>query len=137
LPDRAIPEKTTEFQESLKRADLNMENNVLPESVREDAGRATSAMPEENTRQHGPSSTSGSYCDIARQLLAGFGEAVQGLTRLHEQQFQCILKGDSNASRFDVLIHEANERKQNAKYAYLNHLQRHGCIGANEQNFDN
>ncbi len=67
------------------------------------------------------------YCDTAKQLLEAFGEAVQQLVSLHELQFHAILEGDANAGRFDVLIHEANEKKQNAKYAYLNHLHRHGC----------
>ena len=38
------------------------------------------------------------------------------------------MEHDSEAGRFDLLIHEANERKLNAKYAYLNHLKTHGCL---------
>ena len=74
-------------------------------------------------------STTGSlpYCDIARQLLEAFGEAVQELMRLHEQQFQCVLAGDTSANRFDLLIHDANERKQRAKYTYMAHIDIHGC----------
>jgi|HubBroStandDraft_6_1064221.scaffolds.fasta_scaffold441662_2 hypothetical protein len=61
--------------------------------------------------------------DDAQCLLEAFGEAVQELVKLHELQFLAILDGDSNASRFDLLIHYANERKQNAKYAYLQRLE--------------
>jgi len=61
--------------------------------------------------------------DDAQSLLEVFGEAVQELVKLHEQQFLAILDGDTDASRFDVLIHYANERKQNAKYAYLQRLE--------------
>lgn len=67
------------------------------------------------------------YCDIARQLLEAFGNAVQELMKLHEEQFRCILAGDVDATRFDLLIHEANERKQQAKYTYMAHLDIHGC----------
>lgn len=74
-----------------------------------------------------------SYCDVARQLLEAFGGAVQELMKLHEQQFQCILAGDSSANRFDILIHEANERKQQAKYAYMTHVDVHGCSTANHE----
>jgi|SRR5580698_9064567 hypothetical protein len=61
--------------------------------------------------------------DEAQSLLEAFGQAVQELVKLHELQFLAILDGDSNASRFDLLIHYANERKQNAKYAYLQRLE--------------
>ena len=67
------------------------------------------------------------YCEAAKQLLAAFGEAVQDLVHLHEEQFQSILGGDLDSTRFDDLIHMANERKQGAKYAYLKHLETHGC----------
>ena len=63
------------------------------------------------------------------RLLDGFGRAVQELVRLHEQQFQAIVAGDATANRFDLLIHEANENKQNAKYAYMAHVENHGCAG--------
>ena len=67
------------------------------------------------------------YCDVARRLLDAFGEAVQELMQLHEHQFLAIVGGDSECSRFDPLIHLSNERKYKAKYAYLQHLETHGC----------
>jgi len=67
------------------------------------------------------------YCETARRLLEEFGDAVSMMIYLHEQQFQAIMDADSDAARFDVLIHEANEARQNAKYAYLSHLHVHGC----------
>ena len=66
-------------------------------------------------------------CERARQLRDLFGEAVQELVLLHEQQFLAVVAGDPMATRFDILIHQANERKQNAKYAYMRHLEEHGC----------
>jgi hypothetical protein len=67
------------------------------------------------------------FCEIAKRLLDDFGKAVQAVLALHEQQFLAIVEGDSDAGRFDLLIHEALENKQNAKYAYLSHLDVHGC----------
>ena len=67
------------------------------------------------------------FCAEAKRLLEMFGEAVQALVKLHENQFLAIVEGDSDAGRFDLLIHDANERKQNAKYAYMAHLDSHGC----------
>jgi hypothetical protein len=67
------------------------------------------------------------YCSQAQRFLEAFAEAVQELVQLHEQQFLAILEGDCDAGRFDILAHFANEKKQNAKYAYLQHLETHGC----------
>ncbi|HEV8148498.1 MAG TPA: hypothetical protein VGP79_19040 [Bryobacteraceae bacterium] len=52
---------------------------------------------------------------------------MKELIDLHEQQFKAILDGDSECQRFDVLIHMANEKKQLAKYAYVRHVEDHGC----------
>jgi hypothetical protein len=89
-------------------------------------------MCEEGTKKNEEPHKPPGYCDTARQLLEAFGEAVQQVVSLHELQFHAILAGDANAGRFDVLIHEANEKKQNAKYAYLGHLHRHGCSSAED-----
>jgi hypothetical protein len=67
------------------------------------------------------------YCDESRRLLDEFGEAVQRLLILHEQQFLAIVDGDLECHRFDLLIHMANEHKQQVKYAYMHHVETHGC----------
>jgi tRNA splicing endonuclease len=56
-----------------------------------------------------------------------FGQAVQELILLHEQQFQSVVDGDTDSTRFDLLIHMANEKKRDAKYALMRHLEEHGC----------
>jgi len=71
--------------------------------------------------------TSLAYCKEAKQLLDLFSETVRELIGLHEEQFQSIVGGDFDSTRFDDLIHMANQRKHEAKYAYLNHLETHGC----------
>ena len=84
-------------------------------------------MTEEMEKAIGSRLESRVYCDTAKLLLEAFGQAVHKVLALHEQQFLAVVGGDSDAGRFDLLIHEALEQKQNAKYAYLNHLGFHGC----------
>lgn len=67
-------------------------------------------------------------CETERHLLDAFGECVRDLISLQQQQFRAIREGDSSANRFDFLIHLANERNLNAKYAYMLHCERHGCL---------
>jgi hypothetical protein len=82
------------------------------------------------------SMTSLIYCKQARELLDGLAEAIRELIRLHEEQFQAVVGGDLESMRFDDLIHLANERKREAKYTYLHHLETHRCStfhGTNQQ----
>ena len=67
------------------------------------------------------------YCRQAKDLLDAFAEAIRELIRLHEDQFQALVGGDPDSQRFDDLIHMANDRKRKAKYAYMHHLETHGC----------
>ncbi|HLG97793.1 MAG TPA: response regulator [Bryobacteraceae bacterium] len=73
----------------------------------------------------------GTGCEEHRRLMGEFAAAVKELLTLHEQQFQAIVQGDSECNRFDLLIHMANEKKQRAKYAYLRHVESHGCPNLN------
>ena len=68
-----------------------------------------------------------SYCEENRRLMEEFGQAVQELISLHEEQFRSILEGDVDSSRFDLLIHVATEKKRDAKYAFMRHAEDHGC----------
>ena len=67
------------------------------------------------------------YCRQAKGLLESLAAVIHELIKLHEQQFKAVFAGDPDSSRFDDLIHLANERKNEAKYAYLQHLSAHGC----------
>jgi hypothetical protein len=71
------------------------------------------------------------FCREQRRLLDAFGEAVQGLLLLHEQQFLAVVAGDLDSHRFDLLIHMANEAKLKMKYAYIEHVDAHGCSSDN------
>jgi hypothetical protein len=82
--------------------------------------------PKRESAKSGPA-----FCRESRSLLEAFGETVQELLLLHEQQFQAIVGGDPDGGRFDLLIHMANEKKHAAKYLYLSHLETHGCSTGN------
>ena len=70
---------------------------------------------------------SSGQCPHNELLLHEFGEAVGELLMFHEQHFLALVSGDPDSERFEVLIHIANEKRQAAKYAYLTHLEAHGC----------
>jgi hypothetical protein len=74
-----------------------------------------------------PPATGRFYCQQAQELLEALTEAIHQLMILHEEQFKSLIGGDLDSTRFDDLIHSANERKHEAKYAYLNHLENHAC----------
>jgi DNA-binding NarL/FixJ family response regulator len=78
-------------------------------------------------KTHGTSGILHSSCPEIGRLLNAFAESVRALVELHQEQLRAIVAGDEGANRFDLLIHAANEHKQNAKYAYLKHLETHGC----------
>ena len=66
-------------------------------------------------------------CNECQELLDAFGDAVTTLVILHRTHFRAVMEDEANPHRFDLLIHDANEKKQNAKYAYLLHREKHHC----------
>ena len=67
------------------------------------------------------------YCGEARSLLDTLADAIHKLIQVHEEQFNAIIQGDLDCTRFDLSIREANKAKYAAKYDYLHHLEEHGC----------
>jgi hypothetical protein len=65
-------------------------------------------------------------CVERRRLLEAFTETVHQVMLLQQQQVTDILN-DDDISRFDLLLQMANEKKEQAKYAYLQHVEKHGC----------
>lgn len=104
-------------------------NNGLPIAFENAGGLSRSRMAIATS----PPSRSAhkTFCTEQRRLLDMFGEAVQELLLLHEQQFLAIVAGDLESHRFDLLIHMASEKKMQAKYAYLHHVESHGCSANN------
>ncbi len=67
-----------------------------------------------------------SRCEERHRLMEDFLGAVCDLLALHEKRLQAIINKDSEWG-FDPLIHVADEKSDRAKYAYLRHVQEHGC----------
>ena len=68
-----------------------------------------------------------SLCQEKFRLMEEFLEATRDLVETHNEQARALIQGDPDFSRFDVLIHAATQRKRQAKYDYLAHLEKHGC----------
>jgi hypothetical protein len=72
------------------------------------------------------------YCIERHRLLSEFTEAVQCVGLLHDQQVAALLNGDEDFTRFELQLHIANEKKNRGKYAYMSHVEAHGCGVAKE-----
>jgi hypothetical protein len=66
-------------------------------------------------------------CSERVRYMEDFLQAIRELGTLHSEQAKAVIESDPEFSRFDLLIHMANERKDHAKYALLLHVQEHGC----------
>jgi len=67
------------------------------------------------------------YCEHKKRLQDDFLAATHRLNTLLTQQVNAVIEGDSDFSRFDVLIHMAQEEKEGAKYAWISHVDSHHC----------
>lgn len=70
------------------------------------------------------------FCEEKHQLLDDFLQAVRELNALLDEQSKSLIAGDPDFSRFDVLIHMAHQKKENAKYRWMAHVEAHHCEGA-------
>ncbi|MGD0619415.1 MAG: response regulator [Bryobacteraceae bacterium] len=94
-----------------------------------EVGSQAMFIDEPNTRV--AAATGNLRCEEHCRLMEEFAVTVKELLALHEQQFEAIVQGDPECNRFDLLIHMANEKKQQSKYAYLRHVESHGCSNLN------
>ena len=85
-------------------------------------------MSNEQQAQSGSIPSNG-YCEEKNRLLNDFLETIRELNALQGQQTQAVIDGDPDFSRFDVLLHMAQERKEAAKYAWMAHVESHRCGG--------
>lgn len=67
------------------------------------------------------------FCAEKNRLLGEFLQASREMMALQNQQTQAVIQGDPDFPRFDVLLHLAQERKEVAKYAWIAHVESHGC----------
>ena len=67
------------------------------------------------------------FCEEKLRLMEEFLAAATDLVSVHNDQVKALIQDDPDFSRFDLLIHLANERKRLAKYNYMVHLEKHRC----------
>jgi hypothetical protein len=66
-------------------------------------------------------------CGERVRYTQDFLQSIRELGALQTEQAKAVIEGDADFSRFDLLIHMANERKDHAKYALLLHIEKHHC----------
>ena len=67
------------------------------------------------------------FCKEKNRLRGDFLRAIHEVNALQSQQTQAVILGDPDFSRFDLLIHMAQEKKERAKYAWIAHVEVHHC----------
>ena len=67
------------------------------------------------------------FCEDKRRLIQEFLASNHVLMDLQNQQVQAVIAHDPEFSRFDDLIHMAREKKDQAKYALMAHVDEHHC----------
>ncbi len=66
-------------------------------------------------------------CGERQRLLDTFLKAAGEMSALLNEQVRAAAQGDTDFSRFDPLIHMAGHKKKQAKYAWIAHVEAHGC----------
>ncbi len=76
------------------------------------------------------------YCEEKNRLVEAFLDAVHALSYLQNEQAQAVIDGEPDFCRFDILLHCAQEKKDAAKYAWIAHVEAHGCHGEGGDQWD-
>ena len=71
--------------------------------------------------------TAGFVCARKQQLTTDFTSALRELVQLQSEQIQAVIRNDADFARYDLSIQMAAERKREAKYALLAHMEAHKC----------
>jgi len=87
---------------------------------------STSAVSRNREWEPGAGAATG-FCEEKQRLLIEFLDAVHELIALQTAQTHSVIRGDPDFLRFDVSLHFAQERKERAKYAWIAHVEEHGC----------
>ena len=67
------------------------------------------------------------FCREKQKLIDDFLVAVREIGVLQKQQAQAAIDDDQDFSRFDMLLYLAHEKNDAAKYAWIAHVEAHGC----------
>jgi hypothetical protein len=78
-------------------------------------------------RQERKNGTGLPYCEEKQRLSGDFVTAAHELMTLQSQQTEAVIAGDPDFARFDDLLHMAREKKDQAKYQLIAHVEEHHC----------
>jgi hypothetical protein len=67
------------------------------------------------------------FCEEKHRLIDEFLGTNHVLMDLQNQQVLSVIEQDPEFARFDDLIHMAREKKDQAKYALMAHVDQHHC----------
>jgi len=67
------------------------------------------------------------YCQEKQRLTSRLLTAVNELTGLHSQQSQAVVDGSRDLPGFGLRLTLAQQKKDNAKYTLIEHVESHGC----------
>lgn len=67
------------------------------------------------------------FCREKNQLRRDFLAAIHELNILQSRHTRAVIDGDPEFSRFDPMLHDAQEKKERAKYAWIAHVEAHNC----------
>lgn len=67
------------------------------------------------------------FCDEKHRLMHEFLDSIRAISKIQNLQTRAVIDGDPDFARFDVLLHFAQERKEQAKYAWIAHVEAHHC----------
>ena len=67
------------------------------------------------------------FCGEKHRLMHEFLDTIREITTIQNLQTRAVIDGDPDFARFDVLLHVAQERKEQAKYAWIAHVESHHC----------
>ncbi len=67
------------------------------------------------------------FCEEKFRLLDEVAAAIRELAGFQSLQLEAVIEGAPDFGRFDHVIQAAIDRKREAKYAFLRHVETHGC----------
>ena len=66
------------------------------------------------------------FCEEKNRLMGEFLRAIQELNAVHALEMRAVIAGDANF-HFDHSIQTAQQKKEDAKCAWIEHVESHHC----------
>ena len=93
----------------------------------ENFGMLTSLGASQPTKAQAAGKPKIGFCGEKHRLMHEFLDTIREITTVQNLQTKAVIEGDPDFARFDVLLHLAQERKDQAKYAWIAHVEFHHC----------